>query len=151
MRTKTIVTDITHDDLVNLFSTALYGSSWLGCYYKCDNNKNEVAFKDDDCFEDKVARCLLSGKKVELLDRYAEDETEDFGSTIEHYWDKKEECMCYKISISDIENGLSRILAAQGWGAKYVMELVNGDDGDLDQPQAESIIQRILWGQEIYG
>lgn len=59
--------------------------------------------------------------------------------------------MCYKISLSDIENGLSRILAAQGWGAKYVMELVNGDDGDLDQPQAESIIQRILWGQEIYG
>lgn len=151
MRTKVVVTDITHDDLVNLFSTALYGSSWLGCEYKIDNNKKEVEFKETDCYEDKIARCLLEGKKVELLDRYAEDETDSYNSAIEHYWNNEEECMCYKISLSDIESGLSRILASQGWGAKYVMSLINSDDDDFDQAAAESIIQRILWNQEIYG
>lgn len=151
MKTRVVISDITHDDLVDLFSTALYGSSWLGCDYRVDDNCKVVEMKPSDCIEDRIARCLLCGKKVELLDRYAEDEDDHYNSAIEHYWDKDEECMCYKISLSDIEKGLSRILAGQGWGAKYVMELVNKDDGNFDQVAAESIMQRILWGQEIYG
>jgi hypothetical protein len=43
------------------------------------------------------------------------------------------------------------MLDAGGLPAKYVMNLINADDGDFDQPQAESIIQHILWGEEIYG
>lgn len=152
MKTKVVVTDITHEDLVDLFSTALYGSSWLGCEWCIDNNAKEVKFKESDtCFEDKVARCLLDGKKVELLDRYSEDEDDHYNSAIEHYWDEDAECMCYKISLSDIENCLSRILSSQGWPAKYVMALVNKDDGDFDQIGAESIIQHLLWKQETYG
>lgn len=29
MKTKTTITEITHEDLVNLLSTATYGSGWL--------------------------------------------------------------------------------------------------------------------------
>jgi hypothetical protein len=59
--------------------------------------------------------------------------------------------MDYTVSLKDIENGLSKMLDAGGLPAKYVMNLINADDGDFDQPQAESIIQHILWGEEIYG
>lgn len=152
MKTIVKVSCITHDDLVNLFSTALYGSSWLGCEYRIDNNAKEVPAKDGDCYEDRIADVLLAGKKVELLDRYAEDESDHYNSAIPHHWDEDEDCMIYTITLKDIEDGLSRMLQSQGWSAKYVMALINADEeGDFDQPQAESIIQHILWKQEIYG
>lgn len=37
-----------------------------------------------------------------------------------------------------------------GWPAKYVYNLMNEDSG-FDQPQAESLVQWILFGEEIYG
>ena len=33
MKTKTIISDINFEDLVDLFSTALYGSQKFGAYY----------------------------------------------------------------------------------------------------------------------
>lgn len=37
MKTKITVTEFTHDELVDLLSTALYGSSWFEADY--DNDK----------------------------------------------------------------------------------------------------------------
>ena len=149
MKTIVKVTDITHEDLVVFFST-LCGSSWLGYDYDIDNNKAEVEFLESDtCLEDKIARCLLSGKKIEIHDFYAEDEDDFYDSEIEHYYDERG-YMCYKVSLSDIENGLSKMLSSQGYAAKYVIWFVNSEDGNFDKPQAESIVQHILWRQEIY-
>lgn len=63
MKTQTVVTDVTKDDLVNLFSTARYGSDWLGLDYKAGNNTNH-----NGSFEDKLANILLEGKKIVFID-----------------------------------------------------------------------------------
>ena len=69
MKTQTIISELTHDDLVNLFSTALYGSSYLSSNYEDDV---KVDKNDDDCYEDVLAKILLSGGKVKITDYYAE-------------------------------------------------------------------------------
>ena len=69
MKTKTTITELTHDDLVNLFSTALYGSSYLSADWDDDLPTNE-----DSCYEDTIADILLAGGHVYVKDHYAEGE-----------------------------------------------------------------------------
>ena len=152
MKTKTVVSDINHEDLVELLSTASYGRSWLKLnydsmeYLALNNNA-----PDKQCLEDKCALLLLNGKTIDICDYYAEDSGDSYDSKLPHNYDEDCGSMDYTVSLKDIENGLSKMLDAGGLPAKYVMNLINADDGDFDQPQAESIIQHILWGCEIYG
>ena len=54
LKNNTEIIDITHDDLVNLFSTALYGSSYLSAEYDEDfYNSIPNDKKEGDCYEDK--------------------------------------------------------------------------------------------------
>lgn len=153
MKTKVIISDLTHEDLVELLSTSLYGSQWLGCDYRVGDNMETVKFEEGDtCFEDKAARCLLQGKYIEIFDRYAEDESEDYDSPLEHYWDKEEECMVYKVTLKDIKYGMERMLEQEkGWGLECATNFVKNEYWSFDLTQAECIIQHILWGKEIYG
>ena len=67
MKTKITVTELDHEDLVNLLSTALYGSSWFEADY--DNNiYKSLEIKEGDCFEDKLADMLLAGHKITIID-----------------------------------------------------------------------------------
>ena len=70
MKLETKVTEITHDDLVLLLSTASEGSSWLAFSYKRDDY--EPLKSEDDFFDDKLAQILLAGKSIEACDYYAE-------------------------------------------------------------------------------
>ena len=153
MKTKMIISDLSHEDLVELLSTALYGSNWLGCDYRVGDNMETVKFEDTDtCFEDRTARCLLQGKYIDVYDHYAEDESEDHDSQLEHYWDDDEQCMVYKVSLKDIEDGLSKMLEdGHGWTLECVTRFVRYEDGWFDQSHAEAIMQCVLWGEEIYG
>ena len=47
------ITEITQEDLVNLFSTALYGSTYLDADYP----KRDI-YEEDDCYEDKLAKVV---------------------------------------------------------------------------------------------
>lgn len=150
MKVKTIITDITHNDLVDLISAAAYGSSWLGIDYNLEDYWKCPDKKDDDCIEDKISRILLNGGEVTFYDMYAEDEDDFYQSKIQHKWDEENQCMDYTITISDIENGLEKAALSKGYLSKCFQDLLN-EDGDLDQPEAEAIVQVILWGEEIYG
>ena len=54
MKTKTTITELTHDDLVDLFSTALTGSSYLSAGYTIEDRKS-VYVPDYACHEDIIA------------------------------------------------------------------------------------------------
>lgn len=149
MKTKVVVKDITHEDIVNLLSTALYGSEWLSACYdkvfylsKCDP-------KDTDCFEDKLAKVLLGGGYISLCDGYAEDEDEFYGD-IEHDWDYECETMDYRINLETLTRGLERAAASKGWASDCFLHLMQ-QAGEFDYCEANCLIQWIMFGEEIYG
>jgi hypothetical protein len=148
MKTRTIITELNHDDLVDLFSTALYGSSLFSAYYdkkdykKCNPSEN-------DCFEDKLAKILLNGYSVIVCDHYA-DEDEFYGD-LPHDWDEADRCVEYTVTLEDIKNGIGKALDQGGWTSKCAMDFINHEEGDLDLPEAEELVQWILFGETIYG
>lgn len=152
MKTKTIINELTQEDLVNLLCTATYGSMWLSCYAP---DREGVEITESDCMEDEWAKCLLAGKKIACTDYYA-DEGEHYG-TLEHYTEEDGQTT-YLVSLQDIINGLQK--CADGdyteseehgeWISKCLRELQNGGY-NLDQPRAESLMQIILFGELIYG
>ena len=150
MKTKVELCDICHEDLVNLFSTALYGSTYLECDYHVWDNDDVVTFKERDCFEDKIARCLLSGKQVVMIDHEAEDESEGYGE-LDYYWDTYYNCMCYPIGLDDIKQGVEKMLDGDDtWLRRCARAWVYEQD-DFDLEMADTIIQYIMFGEVIYG
>lgn len=145
MKLISAISEITHDDLVELFSTALYGCEIFVVDWP---NDHPEIFKEGDCIEDKLARCLLNGHHIIIGDRYSE---EVFYGDLPHRWDDENECMDYTVKLSDIENGLNKALNYGGWPQRYVYNLCNSDEGDFDYPQALCLLQFILFGEEIYG
>lgn len=149
MKTTTIISDINHNDLVELLSTAHYGSPWIGIYYnKTEYNNSEPS--DDDCMEDKCAKILLHGFSITVYDMYAEAE-DDYHGNLPHTWDNEAEVMEYAVTLKDIEQGLAKALDAGGYPAKSAHNLINAEDGNFDLPQAETLVQFIIFGEEIYG
>lgn len=160
MKTRTIISDITKEDLVNLFSTALYGSECFGVYYDLSDYKGKPFENPDDCVEDRYAKILLNGGKIFVTDFYAEDEDEVWSK--KGRWNKDLEEAQYTITLKDIEEGLQKALdgtfklnegAEQGeknWARKVVMNMMS-EDADYDLPDAEMIMQIIMFGEIVYG
>ena len=148
MKTTTKISEISHDDLVNLLSTATYGSEYTDIYwvYQEEYLKSK---EEGDCREDIYARMLLNGYKIEVRDYYAEDET-DFYGNLHHEWNEEDECMVYHVGIEDIANGIAKCLDLGGWTAECAIDLIK-NDGDLDLYEAEAIMQVIVFGEVIYG
>lgn len=154
MKTKTIITELTQEDLVNLLCTATYGSNWLSCYAP---DREGVDITEDDCLEDEWAKCLLAGKKITCTD-YNADEGEHYG-TLEHYTEEDGQTS-YLVSLQDIINGLQKCAdgtskdadkyADKGFLARCYNDFVN--DGDnWDYVEADALMQVILFGELIYG
>mgnify|MGYP003421796188 FL=1 len=138
MKTKITVTEFTHDELVDLLSTALYGSSWFEADY--DNDKYKlIENKEGDCFEDKLADMLLAGHKITLIDNYAEGES--YSKKCVGF--NRDESANYEISLKDLLK-----TASTKSGFKLVEEVL---DGDGDYWTADAFLQRVVFGEEIYG
>lgn len=149
MKTKTIIEELNHDDLVNLFSTALYGS-WTFCASYDSAEYHALPNADgNDCYEDKLAKLLLAGKSIEIGDRYAEDESDHYGK-LQHKWDDDEEVMVYNITLKDIIKGLQIATDKGGWTAKCVRHFAD-EDGLFDLLEAEALLQVVIFGEVIYG
>lgn len=139
MKTKITVTRFEHDELVNILSTALYDSSWFGAGY--DRAVYEsLAEKNGDCFEDILADMLLAGHKITITDYEAEGES---------YSDKcvgineDDESAEYEIGIEDFLK-----VASTEEGYKLVQEVLLGDG---DYYTADAFLQRVVFGEEVYG
>ena len=150
MKLKSKITNITHDDIVTLLADAAYGSQWLGLNYDSEEFRMLDDYEKYTCIEDRMAALLLNGYSVELYDMYAED-AEDFYGKLPHYWDDEDETMNYTVTLKDIVKGIEKALNNGGWDAECAMNLINADDGDLDQPQAENLCQIIMFETTVYG
>lgn len=153
MKTKTIITELTHEDLVNLLCTATYGSNWLDCSAP---DRRGIIVDDNDCREDVWAKCLLAGNTIKCTDYYAEGES--YGKlpcTID-----EDENAEYTLSLQDIKDGLQKCAdgtfkdaeeyADSGFLARCYNDFVN--DGDnWDYVEADALMQIILFNELIYG
>lgn len=153
MKTRTIIEEINHDDLVDLLSTALYGSSMFACDYSKDEYREFCQVDENDCIEDKMAKLLLAGKSIRIGDMYAEDEDDHYKGLNSYHWDDEREIMWYDVTLDDIRIGVQRCLDCKdddGYIRRCAVDFINGV-GDMDMPEAESIMQVILWEGLIYG
>lgn len=156
MKTQTTIKEITHEDLVNLFSTALYGSTYLEADYT-----NPSLKESGDCFEDILAKNLLAGDSIVITDWYAEGES--YGN-LPHIVDDEDECVHYTLILDDIKRGLEK--AASGtfnagsdrWAesarrsAKVSFDsFIDEDAVDFDLVRADILMQIILFDEIIYG
>lgn len=151
METKLLITDIKQEDLVNLLSTASYGSEIFDIDYDVIVYK-KLSCKDEDrdCSEDKCAKCLLEGKKIFVYDNLAEDERDSYGN-LPHVWNEEELTMDYTITLNDVIEGIQNCFSSGGYGAECVCNLINYEDGAFDIGHAEYIMQHIVFGEVIYG
>lgn len=146
MKTRTIIEDITRDDLVDLLCTATYCSNWLGMQY--DKTKGE-----GETYEDVAADILLKGGTVEMIDYYAED-SDDIYTDI-GYWE--EDAAIYPISLDNIKSGLKAV--ANGsiknddeekmFALRALYAFQSGKNFDI--VYAGALMQCIMFNEIIYG
>ena len=148
MKVEVTIKEITKDDLVNLFSTGLTGSSFLGCDYDKRLYKSLPDASEDDCIEDKLAKLLLAGHSIELWDMEAEQE-DHYGNLASRYREAYQ-CMAYKVTLEDVKKGLQNA-ATNDDTAGYFMQLAVDDAYDLDLTGGESLLQFIMFNEVIYG
>lgn len=137
MKTKITVTELNHEDLVNLLSTALYGSSWFGASYD-KKIYNTLTKTEGDCFEDHLADMLLAGHKITITDYYAEGES--YSKKFVKFDGEDAE---YEISLKDILK-----TASTKEGYRLVEEVLSGD-GDFYT--GDAFLQRVVFDEEVYG
>ena len=157
MKTETKITELNVEDLVDLFSTAFYGSSYLSADYdECEGC--DVG----DCYEEIMARILLDGGEIRITDGYADgchygnlryEFNEDYDAT-------------YTLRYIDILNGLER--AANGTFntrkdvgddftdrnvefAKRSFNAFDWNEREWDAITADCLMQIILFDEIIYG
>lgn len=148
METKLLVLDINQEDLVDLLTTASYGSHIFDIDYDSidyDNVENKDCL---DCFEDKIAKCLLNGKKMLVYDKFAEGERDGYGKC-PHVWNEDERTMDYKVTLDDVIEGIQKCFTESAFGMKCVCDLISRE-GNLDLDEAEYIMQFIVFGEYIY-
>ena len=155
MKTKTTIIELNQEDLVDLLSTSTYGSEWLDSFA---HDRAGVQVEEGDCIEDIQAKCLLAGKKITLTDYYAEGETYgDLESRIVGLGNAE-----YLVGLEDIMNGLQKCAdgtfhigygdgsSERDWLRECFEHFVEGN-GEMDLPEAEALMQVIMFGELIYG
>lgn len=149
MKKITQVLELSHDDLVNLFSTALYGSPYLSANYDKDfYNSLEYKQKNESCFEDKLAECVLNGGCINFCDEYADGEVY---SVLGNVMD--DGTVIYRINLDNIIDGLIACDNMQRGvsGKRCFDEFELGDDGNMDFSIADELLQNIIFGEAVYG
>lgn len=164
MKTQTTILEQTKEDLVNLLSTALYGSNYLSADYE-----ESVEYNEDDCYEEIMAEILLNDGKILITDRYAED-GEVYGNLPCEVKEDEENYGCfittYFVTLKDIVSGLTK--AANGTFntrpdvsaeysnrniefAKRSFNAFAFDEREWDYNTADCLMQIILFNEVIYG
>ena len=140
------VTDVTHEELVSIFSMLCCENDFaVNCKKKdWEKIKGSVMSKWPKnivyCFEDKCADILLNGGKVYVTDIQAEEQV--YG-TLPHTIDAEDESVTYEVTLQDFLKGFSNPDAM-----KYVKDLAIEDD---DYWTAYNLIQFAIFGEQIYG
>jgi hypothetical protein len=157
MKTQVTIKELTKEDLVDLFSTAFYGSNYLSADYE-----EAIEYNEEDCYEEIMANILLNGGEIYVTDGYADgchygnlkyQFNEDYDAT-------------YTLRLEDIIKGLEK--AANGTFnlrqdvgadfadrnrefAKRSFEAMAWNISEWDMLTADCLMQIILFDEIIYG
>lgn len=154
MKTETTITELNREDLVNLLSTATYGSGWLSCTI-AKGTRAQLDIQPEDCREDVWAKALLAGFPIYLTDHQAEGETYGDKGTVN---DDEDETAVYRITLDDVKEGIAAAFdgdiepadeVAVELGAKCAMHL-RDESPEFDNYEAEVLAQIIMFGSIIY-
>lgn len=148
MKVEVTIKEITKEDLVNLFSIGLTGSYFLCCDYDKQTYQSLPDASEDDCIEDKLAKLLLAGHSIELLDMEASP-SDHYGSIESHYRNDFR-CMSYKITLEDIKKGLQNAALNEFTVVNFNC-FMREAYRYLDLSGAESLLQIIMFNDLIYG
>ena len=154
------ILEISHDELVDLFSTALYGNTWVSAEYDKDfYNSLDPKLKQGDCFEDKLADTLLNGGEIYLYDNESDGEIYNDRSNAEAINEGNGvEYTQYTLTLVDVIDGLQR--AANGtykvqndskWVTKCFEAFEDIDSSDFDLDMADTLLQVIMFNELVYG
>ena len=151
MRTTTTIEGVSLENLVDLFTTATYGSSWLDIFAPV---RTGLHIEETDCREDVWAKALLAGHPIECTDYYAEGDV--YGYLPHTIGDNDE--VTYKVAMQDVLDGLQKCADGTFKGNKsdhdWLRDCFNhfrAGEGDMDLPEAEAIMQVIMFNELIYG
>ena len=162
MKTKTTITEITHDDLVNLLSTATCGSSWLETWTPAEI-REKLGIEPGDCREDIQAKALLSHEVIVATDNYAEGEK--YGEHLSTIEDPDDEGspVNYYLVLDHIKDGIAAALDGTfkanddaeidfaATCARQFIEDCRGFCSDFDITAADALMQIIMFNEIIYG
>lgn len=140
MKFELKVTEITHDELVSIFSMLYTTDDFQFAYNKKNYAQIPEDKREEDCLEDKVADCLLNGFKVAVTDTYAGGEVYNENLECEIGNDG---AVTYYVGLQDFLNGFSNKDAIE-----HVKDLADEND---DYTTAYCLIQYVLFGEQIYG
>jgi hypothetical protein len=130
------IENITREELVDLFTTATYGSSWLGIKtLKNERHLDEQyspEYLEERCIEEKWADRLLAGGSIVCIDY--DDEDED-GKPVR-----------YVLNLDDIKKGLTK--AAMGEAVRDWADFCDEND---DYFTCNNLMQVCIFGEVIYG
>ena len=162
MKTKTTITELTHDDLVTFLSGAFYGNNYFSVDYE-----EAIEHNESDCLEDIMAKILLHEGFIKVIDHRAEG---DVYGQLNHEIDPEDEyeSVTYFVGYDDIKRGFERAadgLFNAGENSEYINwrdmtigcarrsfdAFVMCEDGDFDADAAECLLQIILFDEIIYG
>ena len=139
MKTTIKVTEFEHEELVDLLSTALCGSSWFEADY--DSKIYEtLKVKNGECFEDKLADMLLAGHKITIIDHEADGES--YSNNFVRFEGEYESAV-YEVGLKDFLK-----TASTKRGYQLVDEVLSGDG---DYWTADAYLQMVVFGEEVYG
>lgn len=157
MKINAKVNEITHEELVNLFSTAFFGSYNFSVAY--DETKYRHLFKFGDCIEDKLARIVLNKGSFIVYDTNSEKGDEPYGN-LQFFYNEAYDWIGYRVTINAIRKGINAILNSTCKCSdddyryilmRHVIDFMDADNGHFDLTSADAIMQVILFNEVIYG
>lgn len=155
MRIRTTVEEISHEDLVDLFSTSLCGSSYLSADY----DDSDIESDEDDCYEDVMAKILHKGGRIRITDFYAEGS--HYGN-LDFQIDENEN-VTYFVGFDDVKRGLEKavngtfnsqsedLADSERRFARQAFDSFLSEACDFDLTYADCLMQIILFDEIIYG
>ena len=156
MKTKTTITEITQEDLVNLFSTATFGSGWLAAHVQ-HSTRCLLDIRLEDSREDVWAKALLAGYPIILTDYQAEGEK--YGENFLCFEGEDAESAEYMIYRVDVTRGLQAALDGTFNGAEdedtarfaasALLHLMR-EDCEFDADEADALVQIIMFNEIVY-
>lgn len=157
MKTQLTITELTKEDLVDLFSTAFYGSNYLSADYD-----EAIEYDEEDCHEEILAGILLHGGAIKVTDSYADGC--HYGNLRYQY--NEDNDAIYYVTLEDIKKGLER--AANGTFnlrpdvsadfadsnkrfARRSFDAYDYNEREWDLTTADCLMQIILFDEVVYG